>query len=112
VAEVWLPPEKQKFSHTALPTISAPASSTRVTTVASSSGTKPKRFPDSDRIKHRGIETPETIEPISVTELADSWLNKGVNAARRSYRLTSVPGQSSLIDLDQSMSEKEWGIEK
>ena len=33
-----------------------------------------KRFPDSDRIKQRGIETPEKIEPISVTELADSWL--------------------------------------
>ncbi len=33
-----------------------------------------KRFPDSDRIKQRGIETPEKIEPISVTELTDSWL--------------------------------------
>ena len=33
-----------------------------------------KRFPDSDRIKQRGIETPEKIQPISVTELADSWL--------------------------------------
>jgi integrase len=33
-----------------------------------------KRFPDSDRIKQRGIETPEKTEPISVTELADSWL--------------------------------------
>jgi hypothetical protein len=33
-----------------------------------------KRFPDSDRVKQRGIETPEKIEPISVTELAHSWL--------------------------------------
>ena len=33
-----------------------------------------KRFPDSDRIKQRGIEAPEEIQPISVTELADSWL--------------------------------------
>ena len=33
-----------------------------------------KRFPGSDRIKQRGIETPEKIQPISVTELADSWL--------------------------------------
>jgi hypothetical protein len=33
-----------------------------------------KRFPDSDRIKQRGIETPEKTQPISVTELADSWL--------------------------------------
>jgi hypothetical protein len=33
-----------------------------------------KRFPDSDRIKQRGIETPEKIQPISVTEFSDSWL--------------------------------------
>jgi hypothetical protein len=33
-----------------------------------------KRFPDSDRIKQRGIETPEKIQPIGVAELADSWL--------------------------------------
>src|SRR5205823_5535930 len=38
---VWLPPEKQKFSHTALPTSSPPASRMRVTTVASSFGIKP-----------------------------------------------------------------------
>src|ERR671938_740880 len=38
---VWLPPEKQRSSHTALPTISPPASSMRVTTVASNSGTYP-----------------------------------------------------------------------
>lgn len=38
-ALVWLPPEKQKYSHTDLPTIVPPASSTRVTTVASTSGT-------------------------------------------------------------------------
>jgi hypothetical protein len=30
-----------------------------------------KRFPNSGRIKQRGIETPEKIRPISVTELAD-----------------------------------------
>ena len=33
-----------------------------------------KRFPDSDRIKQRGIETPQKIQRIRVTELADSWL--------------------------------------
>ena len=39
VALVAAPPEKEKYSHTDLPTISAPASSRRVTTVASNSGT-------------------------------------------------------------------------
>ena len=38
-ALVALPPEKEKYSQTVLPTISAPASSRRVTTVASISGT-------------------------------------------------------------------------
>ena len=33
-----------------------------------------KRFPDSDRIKQRGIATPEKIQLMSVTEVADSWL--------------------------------------
>src|SRR5260370_6335585 len=41
VAEVKEPPEKQRSSHTALPTISPPASRMRVTTVASTSGTYP-----------------------------------------------------------------------
>jgi hypothetical protein len=41
VSEVWLPPEKQRCSHTALPAISPPASRMRVTIVASTSGTKP-----------------------------------------------------------------------
>src|SRR5437899_12371953 len=41
VSEVWLPPEKQGGSHTALPTISPPASRIRVTSVASTSGTYP-----------------------------------------------------------------------
>ncbi len=41
VTEVWLPPEKQRSSQTALPVIVAPASSRRVTTVASCEGTKP-----------------------------------------------------------------------
>ena len=41
VAEVWLPPEKQRFSHTALPVMIAPASSSLVTTVASRRGTNP-----------------------------------------------------------------------
>ena len=36
---VAAPPEKEKYSHTDLPTISAPASSRRVTIVASNSGT-------------------------------------------------------------------------
>ena len=43
MTEVWLPPEKQRSSQTALPVIVAPASSRRVTTVASSRGTKPSR---------------------------------------------------------------------
>jgi hypothetical protein len=38
VALVWLPPEKQKYSHTVLPTIVPPASRMRVATVASTSG--------------------------------------------------------------------------
>ena len=33
-----------------------------------------KRFPNSDGIKQRGIETPEKIRSMSVTEVADSWL--------------------------------------
>src|SRR5919205_3281684 len=43
VAEVWLPPEKQRSSQTDLPATVAPASSSRVTTVASSDGTNPSR---------------------------------------------------------------------
>ena len=39
VAFVWLPPEKQKYSQCALPTIVPPASRIRVTIVASTSGT-------------------------------------------------------------------------
>src|ERR1700677_2947921 len=39
VALVWLPPERQKHSQWAFPTISPPASRMRVTTVASKSGT-------------------------------------------------------------------------
>ena len=39
VALVWLPPEKQKYSQTVLPTIVPPASRMRVATVASTSGT-------------------------------------------------------------------------
>ena len=38
-ADVLLPPETQKYSHTDLPRIVAPASSSRVTTLASISGT-------------------------------------------------------------------------
>src|SRR5690242_9917059 len=41
VALVWLPPEKQKYSQTVLPTIVPPASRMRVATVASTSGTYP-----------------------------------------------------------------------
>src|SRR5262245_56598311 len=40
-ALVWLPPEKQKYSQCALPTMVPPASRIRVTTVASTSGTYP-----------------------------------------------------------------------
>src|SRR6058998_858060 len=46
VSEVWLPPEKQRFSQTDLPTISPPASRMRVTTVASTSGTYPSSVDD------------------------------------------------------------------
>ena len=38
VAQVWLPPEKHRFSHTALPRMRPPASRMRVTIVASISG--------------------------------------------------------------------------
>src|SRR5271157_86769 len=44
VAEVNEAPEKHKSSHTALPIISPPASSIRVTTVASTSGTNPSNM--------------------------------------------------------------------
>src|SRR5580704_4699628 len=40
-ALVWLPPEKQKYSQTDLPTIVPPESRMRVATVASTSGTYP-----------------------------------------------------------------------
>src|SRR5580658_733154 len=43
VSEVWLPKLIQKLSHTDLPVISAPASRSRVTTVASVAGTNPSR---------------------------------------------------------------------
>ena len=39
VSDVWLPPEKQRLSHTALPWMEPPASRMRVTMVASTSGT-------------------------------------------------------------------------
>ena len=39
VSEVWLPPEKHRLSHTALPLMAPPASRMRVTMVASTSGT-------------------------------------------------------------------------
>jgi hypothetical protein len=41
VTEVWLPPEKQRSSQTALPMTVAPPASSRLTTVASRLGTKP-----------------------------------------------------------------------
>src|SRR4029450_5093757 len=46
LSAVWLPPEKQRLSQTDLPRIVAPASSTRSTTVASSSG----RYPSSSTV--------------------------------------------------------------
>ena len=46
VREVWLPPEKHRSSHTALPVIVAPASSSRVTTVASRRGMNPSTVAD------------------------------------------------------------------
>src|SRR5262245_64165618 len=42
-ALVWLPPEKQKYSQCTLPAMVPPASRMRVTTVASTSGTYPRR---------------------------------------------------------------------
>src|SRR5215468_8211589 len=42
-AQVWLPPEKQKYSQCTLPTMVPPASSMRVTIVASVSGVYPSR---------------------------------------------------------------------
>src|SRR5580700_2545354 len=44
LAPVWLLPERQYDSQCVFPTISAPASSNRVTTVASISGTYPSRI--------------------------------------------------------------------
>src|SRR5690348_8508792 len=46
VHDVWLPPEKHRSSHTALPVIVAPASSSRVTTVASHRGMNPSTVAD------------------------------------------------------------------
>src|SRR5207248_10008114 len=43
VSDVWLPPEKQRCSQTALPIISPPASKIRVTIVASNSGVYPSK---------------------------------------------------------------------
>ena len=43
VRDVWLPPEKHRSSHTALPAIVAPAARSRVTIVASRVGTNPSR---------------------------------------------------------------------
>jgi integrase len=34
----------------------------------------PKRFPDSDRLRQLGIKTPEQAQPMSISELAESWL--------------------------------------
>jgi hypothetical protein len=34
----------------------------------------PSDFPDSDRIKQRGIATPEKIQSMNVPEIVDSWL--------------------------------------
>src|SRR5687767_5158125 len=42
-AVVWLPPDRQKYSQCALPTIVPPASRMRVTSVASTAGTEPSR---------------------------------------------------------------------
>src|SRR5215472_12598419 len=42
VLDVWLPPEKHRSSHTALPVIVAPASSRRVTTGAPGGGPPPR----------------------------------------------------------------------
>ncbi|HEV3109191.1 MAG TPA: tyrosine-type recombinase/integrase [Candidatus Binataceae bacterium] len=33
-----------------------------------------RRFPDSDRLRQLGIKTPEQVQPMSVSELAESWL--------------------------------------
>jgi len=33
-----------------------------------------RRFPDSDRLRQLGIKAPEQIQPMSVSELAQSWL--------------------------------------
>src|ERR1700731_132216 len=70
---VWLPPEKQKFSHTDFPAISPPASRILVTMVASSFGTKPARTAAPFR---RGIPArlmlsfSATVRPASLPELA------------------------------------------
>src|SRR2546422_7207959 len=63
VSEVWLPPEKQRCSHTALPTISPPASRIRVTSVASTSGTYPSRTAEPFII---GIPATHTLSLIAI----------------------------------------------
>ena len=54
--EVWLPPDRQKYSQVALPSIVTPSSRIRVTMLASTSGTKPYKV-DAPFI----IGTPATI---------------------------------------------------
>ena len=63
VSEVWLPPEKQRCSQTALPTISPPASRIRVTIVASTSGTYPSRTAEPFII---GIPATHTLSLIAI----------------------------------------------
>jgi hypothetical protein len=69
-----------------------------------------KRFPDSDRIKQRGIETPEKIQPISVTELADSWLLSKQGEVKKSthgyYKEVAGPSFSAT----QSGRKRLWAV--
>src|SRR6185503_5129678 len=69
VALVALLPARQKYSQVDLPTISAPASSIRVTIVASISGTNPSRTDDP---LARGIPATQTLS-LTATRLPWSF---------------------------------------
>ena len=86
VCDVWLAPEKQRSSQTDLPVTVTPASSRRVTTVASRDGTKP-----SIRREPLAIGTPATavlsltasVRPASGPSGAPSMRQRAYQAPHR-----------------------------
>ena len=63
-----------------------------------------KRFPDSDRIKQRGIETPEKTQAVSVTELADRL---AAQQARRGQEIDPRLLQRSRGDLHSARRNRD-----